>query len=158
MDKLVPDVFKNKISDIIIEDDFDKENLVQETIACIEFDNFECKFECYKFQSSKSDSPESDISHNINIYTPIIYDYQNYQIDNSAVDILNQLNLKNNTFNRKMLFVLIHNFTMRVTDLCGYSIGLSEFNCDKIDKIKKKNPNTCGLTMSIKSNLILMIF
>ncbi|AKI80617.1 hypothetical protein QJ850_gp082 [Acanthamoeba polyphaga mimivirus] len=139
MDELVPDIFKNDILDILIENNFDKENLVQETIACIEFENFECKFECYKFQSSKSDSPELDISHNINSYTPIIYDYQNYQIDNSAIDILNKLNLKNNTFNRKMLFILIHNFTVRVTDLCGYSIGLSEFNCDKINKMNKKN-------------------
>lgn len=139
MDELVPKIFKNKILDIIIENNFDKENLRQETFAYIEFNNFECKFECYKFPSSKSDSSESEISHNINTYTPIIYDYQNHQIDNSAIDILSQLNLKNNTFNRKMLFVLIHNFTVRVTDLCGYSIGLSELNCNKICKINKKN-------------------
>ncbi|AFX92092.1 hypothetical protein CE11_00060 [Megavirus courdo11] len=152
--KIIPDIFKNKIICLDFCTDYhgggyDDYNNIS-SWACIEFDNGLKIDANYSISRSRDWNTEKvEIKLNMEV-TPLYYKrirqkfnkYPNaviLELDKKFLKILDESKLKHNTYNKKMLGILINNIISQTQTTCDDENDSYEINIIDIDEINKLN-------------------
>ncbi|BCS82831.1 hypothetical protein QLL95_gp1292 [Cotonvirus japonicus] len=150
--QIVPDIFRDKINSLSFDtnyrgDGFDEYKHINGCSHII-FDNGLTIDTDYDIHSSNNwNTGIVEIILNKEI-TPIFYECKNHnkrpntiilQLDKKFLNILDRLNLEHNTYNKKMLGLLINNIISKTQTTCDDETDCYDINAIDIDNVKKLN-------------------